>query len=553
MNYNEFMKKSVFYAVAVLWILCAVVFCACDRVVPEKIEVASLPSDLTVTLGSNVNLSGGELSVYYSDGSTKLVSMEGLSVRGLNKDALGKQTVVVVYQEKGKNFSSTFEVEVVSPSVSSLTLDTEGVKLDYFEGESFNISNLKVIASFTNGTQAEVTAYEVLPATLNFGITRVGIRYRGVTAYLNVNVLKKEAASLEIVRRPDRTEYFEGDPFDETGFEANVVYNDGSKESAEKNSIRFLRSDGSDYLSPSSPEDAIITVEVETEIGTVSNSFALTVKPILPVAIEAVINDPLVFFEGDFFEFHESERAVVFTVSFNNGVVSEIVGNDRDFSAPEAPLTFGTESVLISYGRNAQPTVSLPVTVRRIRAESIYIFSEPSVKEYYEGEPFSFDGLVLGVFYNNGTTAYLAYEEGGAIECTPSVAQSEEGEMTVTVTYDEQTAQCILTVLERPIVTAQSITILNEDELKTDYEVGDTVDVSAARFSFHLSDGSDLSFDYADVSVRVLLVRQGIDVGEEVETTEVFDGAIGIVCYVRAEDGFGGYYELPVYLPITVS
>ena len=221
------MKTKIFFACFLLF-LCSFALFACGGAKPVGIAISSEPASLTVSQGSTVNLAGGEIAVSYDDGSTKIVPMKDLEIRGLNSTELGEQTLVLVYKEKGKSFSATMNVTVVRAAVIGLTLDFSEVKLDYFDGDTFDPTGLKVKASYENGTQSDVTAYEIIPSKLNTTVTRVGIRYRGVTAYLEVTVRSKQAQRLQITSLPRKISYFVGDTFESDGLDGKVVYEKGS-------------------------------------------------------------------------------------------------------------------------------------------------------------------------------------------------------------------------------------------------------------------------------------------------------------------------------------
>ena len=551
------MKTKIFIACFLLLIGCFAL-AACDGAVPERISIASEPDSLTVTQGSTLDLTGGEIVVSYSDGNTKSVSMKNLEIRGLNSSELGEQTVVIVYKEKGKSFSATLNVTVVRASVLTLALDQEGVKVDYFDGDTFDPTNLKVTATLENGTQTELAAgaYEITPLKLTPSVTRVGIKYRGMTAYIDVTVRVKQAERISITALPQKTNYFVGDDFSSEGIDGEVIYNDGTKEAFGKFELRFLHSDDEEFKMIRDAQDKTVKIEIQTDFGSVTGTFDLNVTPVVPSAIAAKVNTPLVFFEGEVFMLYPDEEAVVFTVTFNNGDVLSIIGNDYDFVFPDTPLTKDTKSVRVSYRGTESPFVNVPVTVNTVRATSAWIYSEPTKRTYFSGETLDLSGLTLGVEYNNGDSGFVSYTANSGIKANVPTITGDEGETTVTITYGGQSVDLTLTIEPRPVLTVVNLLIENESSVKTTYAVGEAFDFSNVVFTFRLSNGDDLAVSYQDATVSYLAVVQGDDEDltlSSVESSVAVASMIGVSFHVVASDEFGAEYESDTLLPITLS
>ena len=93
-------------------------------------------------------------------------------------------------------------------------------------------------------------------------------------------------------------------------------------------------------------------------------------------------------------------------------------------------------------------------------------------------------GLVVTAHYSTGDEATVTgYEVSG-------FDSSTAGEKTITVTYQGKTAAFKVTVkeTEKPVVTLESITISGPN--KTEYKIGDKLDLTGLVVIAHYSDGS---------------------------------------------------------------
>ncbi len=535
-------------------IVCAFALIACDGVAPERISIETEPLSLNVPQGSTIDLTGGSILVHYADASTKTIPMDDLEVRGLNANELGEQTIVLVYKENGKSFSTTLTVNVVLSSVSALMLNQENVKVEYFDGDTFDPTGLQVKATFDNGTEADIEAYEITPLKLTPSVTRVAIKYRGVTAYLPVTVHAKAAASLVITTYPTKTSYFVGDGFVSDGIDGYVVYNDGTKELFSKCNLIFYHADGTElFRTIKDVDDKTVKVLAETDFGSAAGTLDLNVTAVLPSRLVPTVNIPLVFFEGESFDMFSTDEAVTFTITFNNGIVADVIGNSQDFVYSDAPLTYGTRSVRVSYRGTTTPYAEVPVTVNKILPTSIWIYSQPNKKEYYSGDSLDLTGLTLGVENNNGETTYVDFKASSGITADVTTVTGDAGDFAVQLTYKGQTTQLNLLIEDRPVLSVVNLTVKNESSILTTYSVGESFVFSNAIFTFRLSNGQDLDVPYqnATVTYTVNVEDEEHEVSIVNSTVAVAD-MVAVTFHVIYSDA-NGEYASDVYLPITLA
>ena len=434
-----------FFLLFSLLSFCVVVlacFTACG-VDPVSIEVSAYPDSLTVPQGGTIDLSGGMITVTYSDKSTKEVPMSKLKTRGLDVNTVSStpQTLVLVYSEKGKTFSTTIEMTVTLPKATQLTLSTEGVKTNYLVGSDFEPQGLVVTALLETGAEITVTNYDFSPKVMTLDTTSVKISFRGASATIPVTVVEKRATELKITKNPTKTTYFEGDDFSPAGTTAVVYYNDDTQKSLSVSDLSFTHPYGGEFLSPTSVADNVVVVSYDG----VKTNITLTVTKVVPVRLVARVTGELSFKEYENFSFGEDKVSV--DVYFNNKETPETFNAiDGVFSCVEWTLRAGQTEVEIYYEEYDDVTTSLPVTVTARAVTAINVLPTPELKTTYTvGQAVDMSGLVLLVTKEGNFNEQLSYSAESGITCSPTTLSSE-GDAHVTVFYKGQSATYPVTV-----------------------------------------------------------------------------------------------------------
>ena len=117
-----------------------------------------------------------------------------------------------------------------------------------------------------------------------------------------------------------------------------------------------------------------------------------------------------------------------------------------------------------------------------VTLESITV-SGPTKTQYEIGDELDLTGLVVTAHYSDGSEAAVEdYEVSG-------FDSSTAGEKTITVTYQDKTTTFTVNVKEAaPVVTLESITVSGPN--KTEYEIGEELDLTGLVVIAHYSDGS---------------------------------------------------------------
>jgi hypothetical protein len=103
-------------------------------------------------------------------------------------------------------------------------------KTDYIEGNTFDKTGLEVTAEYDNGDTEVVDDYTVPTDKLALGDISATVSYNGFTAEQPITVNAKSMTGITITKPADKTEYTEGETFDNSGMEVEAKYDNGDTE-----------------------------------------------------------------------------------------------------------------------------------------------------------------------------------------------------------------------------------------------------------------------------------------------------------------------------------
>lgn len=120
----------------------------------SKIEVATMPSKTEYPKGDAFNTTGLSILVKYTDGTSETITT-GFEVSGFDSGSVGEKTITVTY----KTHTTTFKVTVYD--LSGIRITSFPSKVYYKIGETFDPSGLTVAEVRQDGTEKEITDYEI--------------------------------------------------------------------------------------------------------------------------------------------------------------------------------------------------------------------------------------------------------------------------------------------------------------------------------------------------------------------------------------------------------
>lgn len=133
--------------------------------------------------GDQLDTSGLEITVTYSNGSTKNIT-SGFTVSS-DFSTTGTKTVTVTYSGK----TATFDVEVKAIAISELAIATPALKTRYYVGDTIDTSGLTLTAEYNNDSSKTIS--NGFTASYDFstaGTKTVTITYEGLSVSYKVTV-----------------------------------------------------------------------------------------------------------------------------------------------------------------------------------------------------------------------------------------------------------------------------------------------------------------------------------------------------------------------------
>lgn len=121
----------------------------------SKIEITTLPTKLEYHKGNSLDTTGMVVSTVWTDGSKEVLA-DGYTVSDLDSAETGEKTITVTYQ----TFTATFTVEVVADT-TGIRITSFPSKVYYKIGEAFDPSGLTVAEVRQDGTEKEITDYDI--------------------------------------------------------------------------------------------------------------------------------------------------------------------------------------------------------------------------------------------------------------------------------------------------------------------------------------------------------------------------------------------------------
>lgn len=306
----------------------------------EKIEVTTQPDKIRFFLNKTVDFSGAKITASYNNGTTEVVDVTSDMCSSVDTSTLGEKTVTVIYQGK----TATFKVYVVDKTAQSLELNgvtgksvTEGMKLD--------VTGMTAVIRYDDGSSktVDITEDMLTYSTDKTGQATVRVSVEGLTKEFTINVVAKKAVSVKL-SGIDNKSVVEGMKLDLTGINAEVTYDNGTKETVKvaENMVAYNT-------------DKVGNSEATVKIGDITEKFAFTVVAKTLTEIK-VVNAPSkgTYLEGQKFD----STGLSVQAVYNNGTTEDITEAIKHSDIDTAKA--GTKTVTVTYkGKTATFTVEV--------------------------------------------------------------------------------------------------------------------------------------------------------------------------------------------------
>ncbi|MCR4780444.1 MAG: bacterial Ig-like domain-containing protein [Ruminiclostridium sp.] len=384
------------------------------------------PTKTAYFTGETLDLAGGIITVYYSNGTKKDVELSAGKVTGYDNKNIGKQTITVTYE----NFTDTFEVSVKEPEVTGIKV-TPPAKTTYFVGEELDLTGGKITVSYDYGSPVEaelkaakIEGYDKTKA----GTQTLTVTYLGFTDKFDVTVKKPAAVTLTLTA-PKKTTYYVGEELDLTGGKITVKYEYGSPATLD------LTSEMIEGYDKNTAGTQTVTVKYEGLKAT----FDVTVKNAVVIAIKVNPPTKTAYYAGD--ELDLTGGSI--TVTYDHGDASTIALTAEMVSGYNKD-TAGKQTLTVTYSGK---TATFVVNVTALKLNTLTISKMPKTS-YFLGDALDLTGGELTAEYNSGKTETVAMTDS-RVKAT-GFDSSRTGNKTVTLTYSGKTVKFTATVSVDP-------------------------------------------------------------------------------------------------------
>ena len=386
-----------------------------------SVAVKTMPNKTKYYVGDTFDQTGLTLTATYNNGKTETIA-NGITCTGFSSEAVGSKTVTASYGGK----STTFNVDIEAVKLVSIAVKTNPTKMSYYQGEALDSTGLTLTATYNNGNTETVTTGFTCSAldSSSAGQKTITVTYQGLTTTFSVTVIAVNLVSVSVKTMPNKTSYFTGESFDQTGLTLTATYNNGNTETI---------SSGIECTGFSSATAGQKTVTAS--YGGKSTTFTVEVKAIVPTGITVkTAPNKTEYFVGDSYD----GTGLVVNVTYNNGTNKDITTGFTTSGFSSA--TAGKNTVTVSYEGF---TATFDVTIKAVELTGIEIAKQPNKTTFNTGDELDTTGLVLTLKYNNGTTGIT--DTGYTVS---GYDTNTAGEQTITVTYQGFTATYKVTLIQ---------------------------------------------------------------------------------------------------------
>lgn len=285
------------------------------------------------------------------------------------------------------------------------------------------------------GTKAVVTLsgseYDICDENLD------PVAFETVNGSVSVPVV---LSSIAVKSMPNKTQYFVGESFNQSGLSLTATYSDNSTKTI---SSGFACTG----FSSSSAGTKTVTVSYTEGGVTKTTSFNVTVVNITLTNIAVKTNPTKTqYFIGESF----NQSGLTLMATYSNGSTKTITSGFTctGFSSSST----GTKTVTVSYTEGGvTKKTSFNVTIINITLTGIAVKTNPTKTKYYLGESFDQSGLTLTATYSNGSTKTIT----SGFTCT-GFSSSSTGKKTITVTYEGKTTTFTVEVKSGPTISIEN-------------------------------------------------------------------------------------------------
>lgn len=430
--------------------------------------ISSMPAKLEYVQGTQeLDLSGGQLMTFYSDGSNESIKMTQDMVSGFDSSTVGPQLIYVQ--------DLPMQIVIAPRKEQKIEVIRKPDKTEYIAGESLDLSGLVLQLTYDNGDTEPVTDFTLPePVIVSVGQAVVKLDYHGLPFPVFIHVKDFQIVGIQMTKLPDKLSYLEyRDTLDVTGARVAKILDNGQKEEIP---LTPQMTSGFNNKTP-----GICTVTVTYEGHTCTFDVMITKKKMTGLK---VTHGPLKTSYSEQEAFNPD--GIRLQAAYDNNTFENIT----EFDFVPKTLSLGDTLVTLSAG-GCQAQVQVQVCQREV--ESIVIAKTPAKMHYKEGiDDLDVSGGELLVIYNNGTADTVPIQ-GAMVE---GFDNTHPGENKLKIRYDNAVAEYSV-IIDPKVLLGITIAV---PPVKTAYCTEETFDPAGMKLMGYYDNGmqSEITgYDYS--------------------------------------------------------
>ena len=325
-------------------------------------------------------------------------------------------------------------------------------KLNYIQSEHLNTNGIELLVKYNDGSNETITSIEPINEYADINNPFIIIEYQSIKKEIPITIEDKKPISITIVKKPYKLDYIQGEEINLDGIEVEAKYNNLSTEIIDNYKYDLI--------------DNSINIYYANLAATIP----ITITASKVIALKIVRHpDKTNYFDNEKIDL----TGLIIEALYNNNTRKKITDYETSISNSRVTITY--ENISTSFSVNITP----------IKVTKLEILTNPYKTEYFKGESFNPDGLILKAYFNNKT-----YTNITDIRVTPKIYKDS-----VTIQYKNATIDIPITLLRRKV---EKLSLISPP-LKTVYEKNEVFDPTGLKIAKEYNDKSTeelSSFDY---------------------------------------------------------
>ncbi|MBO5479557.1 MAG: bacterial Ig-like domain-containing protein, partial [Clostridia bacterium] len=466
----------------------------------SMIAIKNNPTNTTYDHGETIDLTGGMITVTYSDGSTEDISMEDskIAIKSGSPADVNNPSVTIDYGGKQTSFNIT-----VNDPVKSLTVATPMSDVEYNQNESFDFSSLVLTATKKSGaTQSLTTSSSGVQVSENTadvnspnftqasasgvvpisGTQKIVFTYEGKTATQTV-LVNDTIASVDVISQPTKTVYKRGESLELAGAVVKLTLGSGA-------TANINLPDGSVSVSSYSNTTTGRKQNLTVSVAGINATQTIDVE-----AYNYITGSTLTAPTKSSYQYKEELNLAGGQLKFNwhDGNITTISLTD-DMVSGYNKTTLGTQTINVNYTATYTLSDSSIITDAITDTFDVFVIdtvtgitvTAPTKDTYYHGDSLNLAGGTITVNYASGastnvtmTESMIKESDGSAVNMSPASSEYAANHTlakTLKIEYTEGgetgSTNYPITIIDKVVSVAIHTTP------KTNYNVNETLDLT---------------------------------------------------------------------------